>query len=539
MSQPEVSISRAQLIAGARATGALAACGANGTLAVPTASPTCTTLQPSLATDRFGVNEIFSHAAFTGLDKAALLDAFDRSPGIDALHQAYLAQVSQQVQTSNVITQIPSVGIVIRTPGNYRFGNDITWSPGADTSSAITIACSDVKLDLAGFTLTASVSDKSRRFIGILVSGTVSNVAIANGGVTGFTDYGILARHVCTLEISEITVTGVCLQNLTVRNLTPTGIHVSWSDDVTISNCHVANLGVMTDSSAGIMLMGVVRGAVNNCGVNGLLNTDGAVQGFSLIGCIDVTTVSCKAESLQSQDLHHNYLTTGHTVLGFCPIFCLGLSYVGCTASGLIGCCDDCHGMSVFLDALVTVSGFQAHDVLDGAPPYNTGAKATGLEVYGAGVTVTDCAVNNIKAINPQNLQSAGFSAWGALIQFERCHASNVTVQDDVGAGSLGVGYGWAPDPRPLFSPIGAYFITYTDCTADRCDVAFDTWDHVDSSWIRPTFTNCPTGFLVEPGKTRILSCDGCSECNGLPPMNFRPGPVPVKNFESGNTYPQ
>ena len=392
-------------------------------------------------------------------------------------------------------------------------------------------------LNLAGFTLTASVFDKSQRFTGILVSGTVENIAITNGTLTALTEYGILARHVCGLDLSRIIVTGVCLQNLATRNLTPAGIHVSWSNDVTISNCTVTNLGVMTDSSAGIMLMGVVQAVVSNSLVRGLLNTDGAVQGFALIGCINVWTTYCTAETLQSQDAHHNYLTSGHTVLGFCPIFCLTLSYVDCTASGLIGCCDDCHAMSIFLDASVTVSGFQANNVVDGAPPYNTGAKATGLEVYGASVTVMDCTVNNIKAINPQDLQAAGFSAWGALIQFERCHAGNVTVQDDLGSGSLGVGFGWAPDPRYVFSPIGAYFITYTDCTADHCDVAFDTWDHVDSSWIRPTFTNCTTGFLVEPGKTRILSCDGCSECNGLAPFYFTPGPVPLKNFESGNSY--
>jgi hypothetical protein len=187
--------------------------------------------------------------------------------------------------------------------------------------------------------------------------------------------------------------------------------------------------------------------------------------------------------------------------------------------------------MSVFLDGKVTVSGFRADHILDGVSPSNSGAKATGLEVYGVGVTVTDSAVSYIKAINPQDKQSTGFSAWGLAIQFERCEASNVTVQDDFGSGSHATGFGWAPDPRKYFAYIGAFDVTYTDCTADQCQVGFDTWYHVDSKWIRPIHTNCAIGILVEPGATRTLSCDPCSECD--PAIS-----VTLTNLASGNIYP-
>ena len=536
MSQRIDALSRAQLIGGAVASAVLVACGGSKNITLgPVASTKCTTLSPSLSVDRFGVNEIFSNAVFNNLDKKTLLETFDQSPKIEALHQGYLTQVDQQLQSSNVILQIPSEGIAIVSPGTYTFGGNIAWSPNDVTCSAITILCSNVTLDLAGFTLTASVSDKSQQVAGILVSG-VENITITNGTVAAVTEYGILARYVCGLTISGITVTGVCMNNLTTRNLTPAGMNVSWSDDVSISNCTVTQLGVTTDSCAGIQLMGTVQATVSRCRTSGLVNNDGAVQGFSYIGCTNVVTTSCTADSLQSH-FNGNILTSGHTVLGFCPIFCQNLSYASCSASGLIGCCDDCHGMSVFLDAQITVSGFNASNVVDGVSPSNTGAKATGLEVYGAGVTVTDSAVSYISAINPQDKQAAGFSAWGALIQFERCHASNVSVQDLSGE-SHGTGFGWAPDPRWIFRSIGAYFVTYTDCAADHCDVAFDTWNHVDSSWIRPTVTNCTVGFLVEPGKSRTFSCNGCSECIDAPPFYFPPGPVTLTNFESGNTYP-
>ena len=533
MSERIGSLSRSQLIGGAIATGTLAACGGVNTKFVSSGSATfasCGTVSANPAGDRFGLNEIFADGIFNNLDKQALLATFDRSPNIDALHQGYLAQVGQQPQSDNFILQIPSKGIVIQSPGTYTFGRDIMWSPNDVTCSAITIQCSNVTLNLAGFALTASVSDKSQQITGILVSGPAENITITNGTVAGVSEYGILARNVCGLNISRITVTGLCMQNLAIRYLTPSGIQVSWSYDVAISGCTVTQLGVTTDSSAGIQLIGTSQATVSGCGTSALVNNDGAVQGFSYIGCTNVTTTGCTAESLQSH-FNGNVLTSGHTVLGFCPIFCQNLSYVDCSASGLTGCCDDCHGMSVFLDAHVTVSRFQANQVVDGVSPSNSGAKATGLEVYGVGVTVMDSVVNNIKAINPQDKQAAGFSAWGLSIQFERCQAGNVTVKDDTG-GSHGTGFGWAPDPRVLFRSIGAYAVTYTDCTADHCDVGFDTWNHVNSSWIRPIYTNCTTGILVEPGGARTVSGNPCSECS--PPIS-----VTLTNIESGNIYPQ
>ena len=525
------SLSRSQMIGGMLATGALAACGGGTVPAPATPSTSCfaATTNPNV------LEQIFSNPIFQAVDKAALAAVFDPTPAIEALYQGYFAQTGQQLQIGNVIRQIPSAGIVIRSPGTYTFGGDILWSPNDVQRSAITIQCSDVTLDLAGFTLTASVSDKKQQIAGILVLGPVTNpnltnITITNGTVANVTEYGIFATAVCGLDISRITVTGVCLQNLDIRYLTPAGIQVSGSVNVAISNCTVTQLAVTTDSSAGIFLLSTIQAMVTDCSISGLVNNDGAVIGFSCIKCMNVTTTGCTAESLQSH-FNGNVLASGHTVLGFCPIMCLDLSYVDCSAAGLIGCCDDCHGMSVFLDGQVTVSRFRASNIVDGVSPSNSGAKATGLEVYGVGVTVTDSAVNYITAINPQDKQATGFSAWGLDIQFERCVASNVTAQDDVGGGSRGMGFGWAPDPREPFRSIGAYDTTYTDCEAVNCEVGFDTWFHVNSTWTRPTFTNCTTEILVEPGGTRTLSGDPCSECN--PPIT-----VTLKNIESGNTYP-
>jgi hypothetical protein len=321
------------------------------------------------------------------------------------------------------------------------------------------------------------------------------------------------------------------MTNLNIYLLSPAGIHVNASDDVTISNCRVTQLNVTSDSSAGIQLLQTTNAAVIDCDTSAFVNHDGAVQGFSYVNCTNVGTTRCTAEFLQSY-FGKNTKTTGHTVLGFCPIICRGLSFVDCSASNLTGCCDDCHGMSVFLDSLVTVSGFQASNILDGVPPENTGAKATGLEVYGADVTISNSQVNGIKAFNPQDKQSTGFSAWGTRIKFEKCVASNVTVVQDASSGSYGIGFGWAPDPRWYFCYIGAKETTYTDCEADWCDVGFDTWYHVNPTWTRPRYANCTTDILVQPvGTLRVLTGDACSECD--PPIV-----TDLYNVRSGNIYP-
>lgn len=527
-------LTRAQLLGGMLATGALAACGRAATPAAPpTASPECSSVSsPNVSPNAHPVHAILSDPLFDGIDKDSLAKTFDPSPAIRAHNQRYLAQTGRQPHTGNVISSIPSGGIVIQSPGTYTFASDIVWTPSDVPSSAITIQSNDVTLDLAGFTLSASLIDKSQHYTGILVAGTssspLSNIAITNGTVANVTENGILAASVVGLNISGMTVTGVCMRNLCTRLLAPSGIKVDSCLLVALTNCSVTGLNVTTDSCAAIFLLNTTGATVTGCTTQSIVNHDGAVQGFSYISCTDVATSGCKAQALQSY-FNGNTLTTGHTVLGFCPIFCSNISYTDCSASGMTGCCDDCHAMSVFLDGLVSVTRFTAENVVDGVPV--SGAKATGLEVYGVGVTVTDCTATNIKAINPQDKQSTGFSAWGLNIQFVRCTATDVVAQDTFFRGSRGEGFGWAPDPRPEFRTTPAKSVTYTDCTAVGCQVGFDTWFHQDSTWTNPTYTNCDIGILNEPGAKRTISCDPCSECN--------PAIVTtLTNIAGGNTFP-
>lgn len=520
------------------ATGALAACGGGSTASPPpTASPLC----PDVAAAIKGIADILSDPVFAGVDQTALTAFFDLTTDYIKFTQGYFALTGQQPQRDNVIRSIPPGGIVIDAPGTYTLAGDIGWTPSTGQCAAISIQCNDVTLDFAGWTLRASGADTSQRIAGVVVGSPLSaggnvalgNVQIKNGTIANIPEYGILGTGVCGLAVSGMTVRGVCMNNTSIPYETPVGIFIGSSENVTISDCSVTGMNVTTASCAGIMLMRTIGGTVNGCTADSLTNNDGAVQGFSCISSINVATTKCTASNLQSFN-QGKTTTSGHTILGFCPILCYNLTYVDCSAVNMIGCCDDCHGMSIFIDAQVTVSNFHADTVVDGPPPYNTGAKATGLEVYGAGVTVLHSTVTNIHANNPQDLQSTGFSAWGKDIHFVDCHASNVTVTDDYNKGCLAEGFGWAPDPRTKFGfpRVGAYNVTYYDCTADSCAIGFDSWMHQDSTWSNLTITNCATPILVQPpGTQRTVTCDACSECS--PSLSTQ-----VVNIAQNNTFP-
>jgi hypothetical protein len=479
------------------------------------------------------IDKIFSHDVFKGVDRERLVTRYDVTGSLREIKAPLRSLQGQVQQNGNIIASIPPEGIMITSPGLYMFSGDINWSAPSAAGVAITIASDDVVLDLNGFTLTATVSDNSRHIAGIYVRNAWS-VIIRNGALANMCLYGVCAEDCSKLVVEKIMVTGLSFDNLNIRNICPAGIHIDHTSDVAVTDCAVQYMYVTCDSSAGIQLTKTSNAAISNCRVANLVNYDGSVQGYSYVGSWNISTIQCTAADFQSH-FRSNIQTLGHTVLGFVPIFCSELKYENCSATNMVGCCDDCHGMSVFLDVGVTVTGFTAKTVTDGVACSNSGAKATGLEVYGALVSISDCSVDDIKAINPQDKQSTGFSAWGAAIKFTRCTASNVVVCDahgnwirDLG---FGTGFGWAPDPRPEFRTIGANLVEYADCTARNCHVGFDTWFHVDSTWTNVHTADCVTPILVEPGGSRTLSGNPCSECN--PPIS-----VAIVNIASGNTYP-
>lgn len=340
------------------------------------------------------------------------------------------------------------------------------------------------------------------------------------------------------LEINNVTIGNMNYIETTKPDLTACGIFIDSSEAFNVQNCIVQNMTVTAPSCAGIQIISSVNGNISGCTMREFHNNDGSVQGFSYLESSNITTNSCWSKKFRS---HYKGLTKtlGHTVIGYVPIMCSDLEYNNCSSDDMIGCCDDCHGFSIFLNSYVSVNNFKATNIIDGDCNSNTGAKATGLEVYGDNITIENCISEKITAIVPQDLQSAGFSAWGNNITFNNCAAHNVKVLDAMKQPSTqygyGTGYGWAPDPRPEFCKQAANIVQYNNCTAHNCQLGFDTWFHTNSQWNDVMTYNCPIFILAQPdGTERVLSMDKCSESpTGLPQQ------VTIKNIAANNTYPE
>lgn len=477
-------------------------------------------------------DKVLSHEIFKDIDTSALLNRHVDNANIIRTNAAAKPTIAPQVQAGNTISSIPPEGIAIDSPGTYVFSDTISWAPEATSCAAITIACSDVVLDMAGYNLSATIKDSSQHLIGIDINAGCNGVSIKNGTLVNMGYYGIHADQVTQITIEHVTVSGLIFRNLDKRGLCPAGIFVSQAMDVTITDCTVQYLYATADCCAGIHLVSTTRATVTGCKVSNLTNYDGVVVGFYYAFSSMITTTDCHAKDCQSH-FGGNIRAVGHTVLGFMPVISCALTYRDCTATNIIGSADDCHGMSVFLDAAVTVTNFIAKNVTDGVTPTHSGAKATGLEVYGYDILIEHCTVENIKAINPQDKQATGFSAWGKNILFKGCTANNVSVVDEQGNEGedlgYGTGFGWAPDPRLTQ---GAYTVEYAHCTANQCQVGFDTWYHVDSIWTDVHHATSTIGILVQPDAKRTLSANPASECN--PPVV-----ITLTNIATGNVYPR
>lgn len=456
-------------------------------------------------------------------------------------------QLLASTGTETVINEIPPAGYYINQPGKYVLGQSINWSPPADGIffAAIVIQCDNVELDFQGNTLTA-VDEGNHTAIGVIVLNSDadnpcnhvyihSSTPQKNGTIAGMGLCGLWAVNTNALKIANITVEGLTYPDFTDL---PSAFFLLGAQSFSIDSCSVQNVSITAMLAGAFLLIASNRGTVSNCTVNTFTNNDGVACGYPYFECSDIATNNCSVTDLTTFFGGNPESTIGHTCIGFMPAKCTNLYFNGCTASKIYGCCDDCHGMSLFPVNGAVINNFTASEVHDGLGPQKTGAKATGLELYGSDIIVTNSQVSNITAIVPQDLQATGFSACGTNILFDSCTATGVTVyntekQPDTSHG-YGTGFGWAPDPRKEFNH-PSKSVTYKDCTANFCQLGFDTWNHQDSCWSNPVTSNCGKVYLIQPvGTIRTFTMNFCSE---LPP-NSPSDTFPIVNNISGNIYP-
>ncbi len=491
------------------------------------------------------IETLFAHDIFKSVDTSLFDDRIELLNDICAFNSLHKQDDMKELE-SFIIESIPTNGLKLTKAGNYSFAHDLVWKPQKD-GAAITIEHSNITLDLNGFTLKIDNKDATRQIVGIHVAHPTTNLIlfqlhhavehtlIKNGRILGSGKSGVLAEYVSNIRLENLRIEKIRYVNLKTKNASPAGIHITHAENLELVKCTVSDLQVTSSSCAGIQLIETKNGTITDCTMENFVNEDGSTQGYSYIFSSYLNSKGCKARNFKSH-YKGKTKTLGHTVIGYCPWLASQLTFENCTAIGMTGCCDDCHGMSIFLASHVKVINFEARDILDGAGPAETGAKATGLEVYGIDVHVSNSRVENIKAIVPQDLQSTGFSAWGADITFTNCTATEVHVIDPKLIPNTkygyGTGFGWAPDPRVEFRMIPAYKVTYDACKAVNCQVAFDTWYHVDSLWKDNIDEDkCGISILVQEYGQRTLRGDKCSECP-------KPFSVKLTNMAKGNSYP-
>lgn len=434
-----------------------------------------------------------------------------------------------------VITEIPPGGITINSPGTYVFGNDITWSPSGN-GQAILIQAKDVTLDLNNHKLKSVTTAFSTTGIVALLS---ENLTIKNGTIENLTYRGIDCTACSNIVIKRITVDGLSIENTIVYTV-PVGILVTASANASVYKCKVKNINVKTGSCAAIQMTGTTKSEISHCHISNLLNKDGACTGIGHLLCDGAEVKSCELDGITTQFID-NLNTEGHTAIGLIPFITTNLLLKDCKISNVTGCCDDAHGISVFECTNAVVKNCKVFSVLDGAGPALTGAKATGIEVYGSDVKVIKCSVNYISAINPQDKQATGFScAQGSNNKFIKCHAKNVKVYNEFGiedtSKGYGTGFGWAPDPR-IVEP--AVNIRYKDCSAKYCQVGFDSWFHINSIW-KNIYSKCNGIDILnlDDSAQRTLSCDACSECGCTFPGCYpNPFVITITNVAQNNTF--
>lgn len=110
------------------------------------------------------------------------------------------------VEPRKEITQIP---YEINAPGSYYLTATM-W--GVAGSNGITIACSDVKVDMNGFSIIGLTNSLS----GIVVSMYVDNIVVRNGALRNWGQYGLDARFASDSSYCDIKTYGNGLSGLAV-----------------------------------------------------------------------------------------------------------------------------------------------------------------------------------------------------------------------------------------------------------------------------------------------------------------------------------
>ncbi|HBO38231.1 MAG TPA: right-handed parallel beta-helix repeat-containing protein [Pasteurellaceae bacterium] len=248
-------------------------------------------------------------------------------------------------------------GCIITQAGYYQLAENINWDATHANSRAITIACDNVTIDFAGFTLHQTNTleplintQPYRGFANTVISGNIGvwaenhqGITIKNGNISNIQGVGICLKNCSSIDLSDLNVrncgrNGAIDTSFLYRN---GGIFVIgtnakkpndiiWASNIRMMNCICSHNSSELDFivTLGSLIQNCENIEIKDCIFNSTNNTSSKPSGvqFNVVG---IDFVMCRNVLVENCEAHNN--TSGGEVAGF---FAWGENYrfVNCRA---------------------------------------------------------------------------------------------------------------------------------------------------------------------------------------------------------------
>lgn len=355
----------------------------------------------------------------------------------------------------SVCTQVIAIPIVfnynvpytISSPGSYLVGENIGYTPSANTACII-VNSSGVILDLMGNTVT-QVGGFGFTVTGIQVASGVSNVTIQNGSVNNFAASAISAAS----GISNLEVTNIEVNSCGQRGIEFVGSTASPIAQTMVNNCVCVGTCTVTSADNVVTFSNVNNLVFQDCiiAANGSNVITATFVGVKITNCQrpQITNVSC-ANNLGQFDAR-----------GFSMNNCSNGILTNCIVNGLIA-----SGAGSNAQGFVLESNTQS------------------LNTSSTGVTFQNCMVNNMTGTNnvdgfftgsgcntvmlsciAQDLNVTNITGVVSGFRFVNCSSTNLVncyaLSCSAGANNT--------TASPLYAAHGFKFDTVTGISNDNC----------------------------------------------------------------------
>ena len=295
-------------------------------------------------------------AALLALPALACAQGALTPPGAPAPTMKSLDQLEPRVALGAVGGS--TAAITITQPGSYVLLGNLTVASG----NAITIASSDITLDLGGFTLSSTANPSAGT--GILINSGSNSVAIHDGHLrsTATLNGTLYSGTGFDTGISSTLASNVSVTNVSVEGLTQLGISVSGQ----IRDCSARTCG-----TTGLKATAVVDSRATACGLTGIQATQATRCSASSIRNVAITAssvVNCSATSNEANGITGDTVSASNGTsigagIGIQAITATDSYGLSASSTGLVASSSaaNCHGYSTSGWGLSAHSAFNCH----------------------------------------------------------------------------------------------------------------------------------------------------------------------------------